>query len=464
MKKYKNLRFFPVFFAVIINAALTIGCEAFVDAGVPESQLSGAVVFEDVATARAALGNSYTLLRDNAMVTGTMNGLSILLGNYADEFVPYGALQPEQAFFQNNLTPANDNIALVWNESYKVIYSLNAVIEGVTASQGIPESDRDVLIGEALLLRSLVYFHLVNLFGEIPYVESTDYRVNISVPKSPVAEVYARLIRDLTAAYEKLPEQYRTPLRTTPNKSVAAALLARVYLYMENWQLAFESAGKVINTTDLYTIETDPKAVFLKGSRSTLWQLSPGIEGAPTHEGQNFIFTAGPPPNRAIDYTLVDSFEPGDLRRELWIGSVTDGTDTWYYPHKYRQYSASSVSDEYSIVLRLEEMYLIRAEALAHLGDTGDALDDINAIRNRAGLPDALAGNMQELLDAIIKERRSELFTEQGHRWFDLRRTGRADSVLLLSKPGWAATDLLWPLPQNELRLNPSLLPQNPGY
>ena len=107
---------------------------------------------------------------------------------------------------------------------------------------------------------------------------------------------------------------------------------------------------------------------------------------------------------------------------------------------------------------------MIRAEARTHLGDYVGARADLNKVRNRAGLPNTEADNMESLLDAIIQERRVELFTEQGHRWFDLRRTGKASAALSNLKPGWAETDSWLPIPENELLLNDNLLPQNPGY
>src|SRR5690606_9501774 len=119
--------------------------------------------------------------------------------------------------------------------------------------------------------------------------------------------------------YEKLPESYGTSLRTTPNKSVAAALLARLYLYAGNWQLAAGKAEEVISNAALYSLEPDLAAVFLRDSRSTLWQLSPTIEGMPTLEGQSFIFTMGPPPARSLNPALVDAFETGDNRKEEWV-------------------------------------------------------------------------------------------------------------------------------------------------
>lgn len=464
MKKYINRQIVHFVLLLITAAFITVSCESFVDAGPPKSQLSGEVVFDDIATARAALGNCYALLCNNVVVTGGVQGITVMLGNYADEIIPYGSGQADQAFFQNNLTPQTSDITAIWNSSYNLIYSLNDIIEGVEASSGISPADREILIGEALLMRSLLYFHLTNLFGAVPYITTTDYTANVRISKTATDILYKKLEEDLTLAYHKLPEDYGTYSRTTPNKSVASALLARLYLYAGNWELAAGKAQEVISNAALYSLEPDLAAVFLKDSRSTLWQLSPTIEGMPTLEGQSFIFTMGPPPARSLNPVLVDAFEAGDNRKEQWVGTVIDGESVWHYPYKYKQNTTMDVSSEYSVLIRLEEMYLIRAEARAWTGDTNGAREDLNIIRNRAGLPNTTATTPSGLRDAIREERRFEFFCEQGHRWFDLKRMNVADSVLSQSKPGWNPIDFLWPLPQNELLLNPALLPQNPGY
>ncbi|MCK9305851.1 MAG: RagB/SusD family nutrient uptake outer membrane protein, partial [Bacteroidales bacterium] len=142
-------------------------------------------------------------------------------------------------------------------------------------------------------------------------------------------------------------------------------------------------------------------------------------------------------------------------------------------PYKYRSYSSSSTSNpddsrkENSTVFRLAEQYLIRAEARAQQNKLDLAIADVDAIRARAGLP--LIENTNPgigkaaLLDAIMQERRVELFTEWGHRWFDLKRTGKAVAVLSAIKTGFSANDLLYPIPASELNKDP-FLEQNPGY
>ncbi|RDI11244.1 RagB/SusD family nutrient uptake outer membrane protein [Flavobacterium sp. AG291] len=463
MKKYLRYTIVKTVLACGIFTC-AIACEPFVDVDPPQSQLPGITVFENADTAKAALANCYATLNSTVLLTGSIQGLSVTLGNYADELIPSGTNAGEQALYQNDLTAVNAGVASFWNNAYNLIYSLNAITEGVEISTGILPAEKQNLIGQAILIRSVVYFYLVNLFGDIPYTATTDYTINAKLSKRTVAEVLQQLENDFTAAYHYLPDEYSVTDRTIPNKSVAAAFLARLYLYMGKWDDARLRAGEIIGNSANYNLESDLDKVFLKESSSTLWQLSPFSEGQPTADAQSFIFTSGPPPARALDPELVHAFEEGDLRRKHWIGEVTDGASTWYHAYKYKQVVPQDVSAEYTIALRLEELYLIRAEARTMLGDIAGAQQDLNMIRQRAGLNDTEAMTTEGLLSAIGYESRFEFFTEQGHRWFDLKRTGLANGVLATVKPGWNETDILWPLPQNELLLNPSLLPQNPGY
>lgn len=180
-------------------------------------------------------------------------------------------------------------------------------------------------------------------------------------------------------------------------------------------------------------------------------------------EAQANIFLQGPPPVSALSTNFVNSFEPGDNRRILWIKQVTKNENKWYHAYKYKAYQNTSPSVEYSIIFRTAEQYLIRAEAKARQGDLTAAKADLNIIRNAAGLPNASAVTETHLIAAILDERKHELFTE-AHRFFDLKRYGLLNATLSSTKPDWDNNDQLLPLPETELLLNPNLNPQNPGY
>ena len=438
-------------------------CEEFTEVDLPQSQLAGEAVFQNTDTANAALADLYARMRESGVVSGTAFGGTALLANYSDDLDFYGGELEIEQFNKHFLIPSNLMLSEIWNSSYAQIYAANSIIEGVQNSTAITGESSEHLIGEAVFIRAYIHFYLTNLFGDVPYITTTDYNVNASIPKTPQTQIYSRILGDLAQAESLLPLAYPTGARVRANKGVAIAFQARVHLYAGNWTEAENRSSATIDNPD-YVWEPNPEAVFLKDSPSIIWSFHPGIAGLNTNDAGTFATFDGPPFKPTLSNDLYNAFEPGDLRKTLWIKTVTDGTDFYYQAFKYKQEAPTADSEEYTILLRLEEQYLIRAEARAHLGNISGAQSDLNRSRNRAGLPNTTAGNESQLLAAILNERRFEFFTEQGHRWLDLKRTGNAATVLSALKPGWNDTDILWPLPAGELILNDNLLPQNPGY
>ena len=208
---------------------------------------------------------------------------------------------------------------------------------------------------------------------------------------------------------------------------------------------------------------TNPNDVFLSGSQEAIWQLMPATTSVNTWEGNVFIPSATVIPSYPVTTSLYNSIAATDQRRTAWLKGITVGTTTYYYPNKYKVRTGTSIT-EYYMVLRLAELYLIRAEARANQNKLPEAIADLNTVHKRAGLvefPNTLSKT--ETLDNIEKERRVELMLEWGHRWLDLKRTHRSDAVLGSLKSGWQATDTLYPIPAYEIQANPSLS-QNIGY
>jgi hypothetical protein len=443
---------------------LAVACDSFLEVELPESQQTKKSIFEDFQTADAALTSIYSKIRDTGLLTGSSFGLSNQLGCYADELTWFGSpLNTTENFYTNNLLPTNSAVSEYWKTAYNQIYAANAVLEGSKASAALTSANKQKLEGEALFIRALLHFYLVNLYDEIPYVLSTDYKTNNAIAKQSIEEVYKLIQADLLNASALLNTTELSSTRVRPGKHAVNALLARVYLYSGLWPEAANSASAVLNETALFTIENIDNA-FLKDSKETIWQLQPAAAGKNTDEAVAFVFVNGPPKTVCLSNSLVNSFSSDDLRKTHWTGLVTGGTSKWSYAYKYKKNSTTPGSVEYSVLLRVAEQYLIRAEARAQQGDFIGAREDLNKIRKRAGLANSSASTKQELLDAILEERRHELFTEYGHRFFDLKRSGKTDAALSPEKPGWASTDALFPLPQTELDLNPNLLPQNAGY
>ncbi len=445
----------PVFF-------FFLSC-SFTETDTPESQLAGEAVYRDTRTASAAIMNCYAQMREKGIFTGNPDGMSNLLGNYADELDHYGlAESAAQDFHAHSIVSTNSTVLSWWNDTYNLIYNANALFEGVTRSASITAPDRDRLLGEALFVRALCHFYLANLFGDIPYITTTDYTANTITSRQPVNTVYGKITTDLLEAQRLIPDAYTNNQKVRPNKATATALLARVYLYAHNWQQAAECASVVIGNA-AYQLEPNPAKPFLRGASSTIWQLHPGTTGSNTFEARTFIITETPPTISALSPHVLDAFGPGDLRRDNWVSSIEGESGTFYYPYKYKQRGLTTTSQEYTIMLRLPEQYLIRAEARAKMGDMPGAQSDLNTIRNLYGLENTTAETIPGLLSAILHERRIEFFTEFGHRWFDLKRTGNA-ATLSAIKPGWTSNDVLFPIPEMEMIVNPNLRPQNPGY
>nr|WP_262909012.1 RagB/SusD family nutrient uptake outer membrane protein [Leeuwenhoekiella parthenopeia] len=385
------------------------------------------------------------------------------MAHYTDELDLYLTSRANVlVFYENNVLPETPFIEQLWEHSYSQIYALNDIIAYTTDNDKLSEAFAIQIQGEAYFLRALLHLYLQQLFGEIPYVTGTNYVENTNIAKSSEEAVFEKLIQDLKMAKNLLPEAYPSSERVRPNQAVATALLARVYLYSGDWDQAIAQASQVIENP-LYKVDLPLSEVFLKNSQAVLLQFSPGAEGANTYEAANYVFESLPPPRTALTSKLISSFEVQDQRLQQWIGKVGEGEAARYFPHKYQENRNTARTLEYSILLRIGEQYLIRSEAQARLGQLEAAAIDLNAIRTRADLPDLEPTTQEQLLAAILQERRHELFTEYGHRFFDLKRFDAADATLSY-KSGWEPYKIKLPLPDAELVLNPNLLPQNPGY
>lgn len=438
-------------------------CDNFTEVELPQSELTGAAVYQDAATAKAALSDIYARMREGGIASGTAFSAPFQMSNYSDDLDFYGTNAINEQFNRHTMLASNANLLRLWNSTYGELYAINALIEGVQVSTAITGEDRDRLLGEAYFLRAFNHFYLVNIFGDIPYVTSTDYQLNSVINKTPTIQVWQKIINDLSQAETLLPGSYPGSERVRANKACVHAMLAKVYLYTQDYAQADAYATLVLNDPT-YSIEPNPALAFLKESPSIIWSFHPGIAGQNTKDATTYNFSSGPPTKPVIATEFYNSFETGDLRKSEWIKAIANGNGTWYRPFKYKQHTATEDSQEFSIILRLEEMYLVRAEARAVNGDIAGAQQDLNITRQRAGLPDTPAVTSEQLKAAILQERRFEFFTEQCHRWFDLKRTGNAAPVLSLVKPNWQTRDLLLPIPDAELLLNENLLPQNPGY
>jgi hypothetical protein len=387
--------------------------------------------------------------------------------------------EPFGLFYTNNLTPDRFLDSYFWKQLYSVIYTCNVSLEGIAGSEGMSRAVKKQLTGEVKFMRGFLYFQLVNLFGAVPMATTSDYRINRALPRLSLPEVYKQIVKDLTDAQSALSTIYLDGFgkevleRVRPNRWVAAAMLARVYLYLQDWAAAEAQAEMVLSNPD-FLLEPDLDLVFLSTSREGIFQIQlhllPFTEDFRVYhlnEGEGLSFSKP----AILSSGLIRSFDTGDARYNKWIGrsmvEIGDGVRprAHFYANKYKLRLSPPV--DYLMVLRLAEQYLIRAEARAQQGNVAGGKADLDVIRNRAGLPMTSVTTKQELLGAIAQERQHELFTEWGHRWFDLKRTGAMDSVMtrVAAEKGttWQPHYKLFPIPQTEIDSNPNLA-QNPGY
>jgi hypothetical protein len=437
-------------------------CEKLVEVDFPNNQTGSTQVFDDLTTANSALGYLYAALRDNSVLTeGNYTGAGALLGSYTDDLDCYfidenGATD----IYQNQLQETNSKIKTLWKNAYKQIYYANSIIYGVENSTVLPDDDKNRLKGEALAIRSLIYFYLQQLFGDIPYTTSLDYEYNRTISKTPAVTVLDRLKADVTEAVGLLDDDYRDAERIYINRKAAQLLLARIYLLSEEWSLAEQTADAVLQSP-LYEFQTDINEVFHKSGSHILWQLIPEKAGNGTLEASFYYFTDAAPKSYTLSEDLLNVFSDDDLRKQSWMAEVTYNGNTWYRPYKYK--NRSDNTNEYSVIFRLAEAYFIMAEALAEQDRIEEALPYLNATRERAGLTVFTSLSYEDFNDELLAERRREFFTEFGLRFIDLKRLDRLDDLSAV-KPDWDGYMQVWPLPQNELLLNANLYPQNTGY
>lgn len=424
----------------------------------PQNQIVSNTVFSTDQTANSAMVGLYSQM--GASLTLYSGALSIYCGLAADELISVYQLSEDMPFYNNAILSNDPTVqGAFWVPAYADIYQANAILDGVSNSTGMSEAMKTQLTGEAKFVRAATYFYLTNLFGDVPLPLTTNATTNASLARTPAAQVYQQIITDLRDAQTLLAV---TTDNTRPSQLAATALLARVYLYQKDWADA-ETAATAVISSGSYILDSITN-VFMNTSKETIWQLVPpaAATGFNTTEGYNFGAAGG-----YILYqmtpALLSAFEPGDKRDSQWVGSFVSGNDTAYYPYKYKAYFSYTLTED-EIVLRLAEQYLIRAEARAEQGKniTG-AQQDLNMVRNRAGLPATTATTPSSLETAILHERQVEFFAEYGQRWLDLKRTAQIDAVLGADKSGWKSYSALFPIPLIDIQHDVNLT-QNSGY
>ncbi|RPE14184.1 RagB/SusD family nutrient uptake outer membrane protein [Chitinophaga lutea] len=458
-----------LFIGILLTSAAA--CKKFVDTPVPKNEMVSSLVFSDDKTATASVVGMYSTM--NALNYQYANVLmSYLNGMLAGEVYYFSAFANYDVFSNNALLAGSSYVESMWADQYRFIYQANSCIEGLTAAPALSASVRSQLLGEAYFMRAFMHFYLVNMYDDVPLILSTDYKVNNIKPREKASVVYDTIINDLKRAKGLMADDYPAGKRTRPNKAAATALLARAYLYTQKWAEAEAEASAVLGN-NRYALLPDPNAVFLAESKEAIWQLqSVNVSGGRnTWEGFTSVpaTATGTALFRLDSVNLIHKFEPGDRRYKSWVDTRKNAAGTaviYYFPYKYKvRTNASGAITENSMVMRVAEQYLIRAEARIQQNKLTEGRSDLDSIRKRAELP-VLPASLDKaaLLLATEKERQMELFAEWGHRWFDLKRTGRAPVVMkAIRGDKWQDTDVRYPIPASARASNIHLT-QNEGY
>lgn len=435
----------------------------------PPTSVTRQQIFGDSASAMTAVAGVYSLTSGGPGMPYE-DGLFTIATSLSGNEIAYTSSYGDFAQFSNYIvTPVNSEINSIWAAHYTEIYQINDILANIKDNANLSASFIQQITGEMEFVRAFCYFNMVNLFGGVPFVTTNDYTTNARLPRTTSDSVYIQILKDLNDAAKKLPATYPSEGHVRPNLYTAIAMKAKVSLYLGQWENAYNEADSVIKSGD-FSLLTDLNSVFLDGSNEAIWQVPILNKYGGSGEAQNFLpYSRTSTPNYIITDSLLNQFEAGDLRKAAWLDfNVVNGQNV-YFPAKYKDQQPTTPATDY-MLLRFAEMYLIRAEAAAQLNNLGQAITDINTIRTRAGLAGTTADPTSQtaVLDAVRKERRTEMFTEFGCRWFDLNRTstdskysanGQAPAVL----SGWQPFNALYPIPQTQISLN-NTLTQNPGY
>lgn len=505
--KYSILKFFTL---TLLLTILT-SCDNFL-AEDPRSLVAPEVFFNSDQEAKSAVVGLYDIYKNNSL-WGKV-GLDRYYENGADTIGPnrvFGQVTPTQAYTlgEGNISDISQGggAPLTWQDLYRIIVNSNLIIDRIQDNENISPAGRDQFLGEVLYLRSEAYYHLTNLWGDVPY-----FREDLTIEEvRALGRTDKNLIRndiidDLEQAQNLLPDSYSGNDLGRASRWAAATLLVKVHLWQENWQDARDKAVEIINNSphrllDNYADIFDPaneyndeniyELDFVKDLNSNGFtdHFTPRIRDEPLNSDQRPALEDS---LSAINYgmtgfglsiplpDLVNNFPVDDLRRESNIIESMFGIELTfeYMPKLWNLDQINSPRGNHGenrIIFRLADVYLMAAEAENELNGPADAYQYINEVRKRAYDPEQpLSGlTQQQFREAIYDERKWELAGEN-HRRMDLIRWGILLDVVKQTEyrvynpaENIQPRHVLLPIPVEELRLNPALLesdPTNNGY
>ena len=440
----------------------------------PQVQISDQTAFSNAKSAAAALAGLYNQLQDADYYGGSFIHQTECASDLSQSVGTWDFYRELDTY---SIDASNQEITQFYERAYKGVNQANNIIANVPGIVDLTDEKKNNYLGQAYFLRGLMFFDLVRTFGGIPG-ESGKYGIalplkpatqideSIYLSRETIAKSYEQVRMDLETALTLLPENQGSDgaSRSSAVKGSARALLGRYHLYMKEYDDAIDYATLVIDDPR-YALEPSYEAIYSnKLTTESIFELS--FDNIDQSDVRYWYFPGaqGGRGELAVHEDFVTEIQANtnDVRGTMFGFDAIQGV---YYPTKYKKAN----DDDNVHILRVAEMYLIRAEARAIKGYAG-AEDDLNEIRNRAGVADYDALADGALLDAIAKENKFE-FAFEGHRWFDLVRTGKALTVLSsvnrknssapvsLDNPDY----LVFPIPRDETLSNPNMN-QNDGY
>lgn len=451
---------------LVVSAVMTAGCDDLLSTE-PTEYVDPEVAFENIDGIEAILTSVYNRLQSfyrygNQLILAP----DVLADNTQQHPVPSGRYDSES-------TNTHGAHIEFWNTAYLTINEANYVIEGAE-DVDVNQETRDRLRGEALFQRGYTYFDLARTYGYEPGREVDGWTQSAIIRTEPTRdvtdadlrsrssneEVYNQAVSDLEEALDLLEGNDRGVFFANPE--AAHALLARIHLYLEEWDQAVDHATQAMNMTnvDLVDEETFEENIFEEAPNpESILELS--IDPVEESLGSNDAINAYIGPDDWFDVLPSDEllalYDENDVRNSLF--AVAD--DGWTYSLKFTG-SEGAHTDNIPLI-RYPELLLIRAEAQAELGNLEAALEDLGTLQEARGIEPFESSSYQAIIDEILDERRRELAFE-GHRWYDLKR--RAMNVPKqgdLSTISYDDYRILSELPSDEVDNNPEL-EQNPGY
>jgi len=492
-------------------------CKNYLDVN-PQGQITQAQIATDPVAAQNLVTGIYNVFYIGGFDPDIDSFQFVIMTDIASDDADKGSSPTDygDALQIDNLqTPAtNGVINNVWNGHYQGIARANQAL-GQLQTATFDATTKNKLIAETRFLRAYFYFNLVRLFGGVPKLDHVPSVTEANSPqlqtRATAADIYAFIISDLDFAVTNLPEKGATDVgRAT--KSAAQGLEAKVYLYMKNYQKAYELSQAVI-TGGKYSLVKDYSLIWRQKSvngdggnnnSESLFEIQAGIN-KDCSAGIN-LYTVSQGPRAGGKYgwsdlgfgfnnpslSLSNEYEAGDVRKNATIifinpTTATNSTGTVLFDgfripsqdsvqnprYSYKAYHSRTAEDNCGgntdrlpkqvRILRYADVLLINAEAAVQLGNTGAAVTDLHLIRARAGLADVVP-----TLPTIWHERRVELAMEHD-RFFDLVRQdavqpGRAATAFAAHGKTWSSTRALFPIPQAQIDLSGGKLTQNPGY